>query len=58
LLKILDSNKEAQKKFATPEFLEIFQGMEKHATTDESSTPFQAVADILKPMSKGENTKK
>jgi hypothetical protein len=55
---ILYSNKEAKQEFATPEFFQIFQGLEKYATTELSSTPFQAVADILKPMSKGKNSKK
>jgi hypothetical protein len=34
LLLILDNNEEAQKKFATPEFLNIFRGMEKQTKTD------------------------
>jgi S-phase kinase-associated protein 1 len=48
LLKILENNEEAQKKFGTAEFLEIFQGMEKDATTNESNTSFKSVSDILK----------
>ncbi len=47
LLKILNDNEEAQQKFATPEFLEIFRGMEKHATTYESNKQFQTVLELL-----------
>jgi hypothetical protein len=43
LLKILNDNEEAQQKFATPEFVEIFTGMEKHATTEDSKKSFQHV---------------
>jgi hypothetical protein len=50
LLKILDNNEEAQKKFGTAEFLKIFRAMEKHATTDDSNMPFQSVVNLLKPL--------
>jgi hypothetical protein len=44
---ILRNNEEAQQKFATPEFFEIFQRMEKYATTDESNELFQTVLELL-----------
>ncbi len=47
LLKILDNNEEAQQKFGTPEFLEIFQGMEKHATTYNADKQFKTVLELL-----------
>jgi hypothetical protein len=49
LKNILDNNEEAQKKFATPEFLKIFQGMEKHVTTDDAKTQLQKVLNFLEP---------
>ncbi len=50
LMKILENNEEAQKKFATAEFLKIFEGMEKHAATDASSAPLKFVVNLLKPL--------
>jgi hypothetical protein len=47
LMKIFKNNEGAQKKFGTPEFLEIFKGMENYALRDESKTAFQSVADIF-----------
>ena len=38
---ILEKNEEAQEKFSTSEFVKIFQGMEKYATTEEAKTKFQ-----------------
>ncbi len=55
LEKILDNNEEAQKKFATPEFLKIFQGMEKHATTKESTKQFQNVLELLMQLDDAES---
>jgi hypothetical protein len=52
LMKILYKNEEAQKKFATSEFLKIFQGMEKHATTLYSKTQFEKVVQMLKNKNK------
>jgi hypothetical protein len=49
LMKILENNEEAQQKFATPEFLKIFKGMEKHATTDSSKKSFQQVLGFIDP---------
>jgi hypothetical protein len=48
LKRIVENNEEAQKKFATPEFFDIFQGMEQHATSDESKTAFKSVVDVIK----------
>jgi hypothetical protein len=42
LLKVLKNNEEAQKKFATLEFLKIFNGMEKYTTRDESTELFES----------------
>jgi hypothetical protein len=47
LEKILDNNEEAQQKFGTAEFFQIFKGMEKHASTDESKKQFQTVFELL-----------
>jgi hypothetical protein len=47
LLRILDDNEEAQKKFATAEFIRIFQGMEKHAKTGESKKQFNTVLELV-----------
>jgi hypothetical protein len=47
LLKILENNEEAQQKFATPEFLGVFQGMKKHATIISSNRRFQTVLELL-----------
>ena len=47
LIKILDNSEAAQKKFATPEFLEIFQGMKELAKTDESNELFNTVLELL-----------
>ncbi len=44
---ILENNEEVRKKFATPEFLEIFQGMEKHATTYNANKQFETVLELL-----------
>jgi hypothetical protein len=49
LLRILDNNDEAQPKFATAEFFQIFQGMEKHATTNFSKIFFQSVLGFVNP---------
>ncbi len=49
LLKILNTNEEAQQKFATPEFLKIFQGMKKHATTHYSKDSFLSVLGLVDP---------
>jgi hypothetical protein len=49
LQKILDNNEEGQQKFATPEFFNIFQGMEKHVTTDDAKTQLQKVLNFLEP---------
>jgi hypothetical protein len=45
LKKILDNNEEAQQKFGTPEFFQIFKGMEKHTTTDYSKMRFNPSLD-------------
>jgi hypothetical protein len=54
LLKILDDNEELLKKFGTPEFFKIFQGLEKHATTSavshDSLSSFKSAAEFLKPI--------
>jgi hypothetical protein len=50
LLKIFNKNEEVQQKFATPEFFQIFQGMEKHATTNFSKWPFQYVLGFIDPI--------
>jgi hypothetical protein len=47
LLRILKNNEEAQNKFATPEFLKLLQGMEDHATTNNSNKQFQKVLELL-----------
>jgi hypothetical protein len=47
LLTILRNNEEAQQKFATPEFLKIFKGMEIHATTDKAKDSFQSVLGFV-----------
>ncbi len=47
LEKTFKNNEEARKKFATPEFLEIFKGMEKHATMVHSNKLFQRVFELL-----------
>jgi hypothetical protein len=47
LAKILNNNEEAQQKFATPEFFQIFQGMRKYATTMQSKEKFQRVLELL-----------
>jgi hypothetical protein len=49
LLKILRNNEEAQKLFATPEFFQIFQGMENLATDDYSKIPFRSVLELVNP---------
>jgi hypothetical protein len=48
LLKFFHDNEEAQNKFATPEFLKVFQGMENHAKTQESKSQFEKVVQMLK----------
>jgi hypothetical protein len=48
LQKIFKNNEEAQQKFSTPEFLEIFKEMEKH-TTDESNKSFHDVLACFDP---------
>jgi hypothetical protein len=50
LQRLLLNNEDAQNKFGTPEFLKIFQGMEKHATTDDSKKPFKSVGENIKPI--------
>ncbi len=47
LVKIFNNNEEAERKFATPEFLKIFQGMEQHAGTNGWDKPFQTVRELL-----------
>jgi hypothetical protein len=47
LQEILDNNEEAQQKFATPEFFQIFKGMEKHATCNYSKAAFESVANVF-----------
>jgi hypothetical protein len=49
LLGIINNDEETQQKFATPEFLKIFQGMEKHATTNESRTAVRSVVEFIDP---------
>jgi S-phase kinase-associated protein 1 len=49
LKRILRNNEESQKKFGTPEFFKIVQGMEKHATTDNSKKPLQDVLGFVDP---------
>jgi hypothetical protein len=48
-MKILEDNEELQKKFGTPEFFKIFQGMEKCATTDDSKTSFLSAFGFVDP---------
>jgi hypothetical protein len=50
LINILKDNEEVQKKFATPEFFQIFQGMEKHATTWTAKASFESVSDVIEPI--------
>jgi hypothetical protein len=47
LARIFNNNEEARQKFATPEFLKIFQVMENHATTNYSKTAFKSVAKVF-----------
>ncbi len=49
LIAVFNKNEEAQQKFATTEFLEIFKGMEKHATTEDSKTSFRNVLGFINP---------
>jgi hypothetical protein len=49
LIRILRNNEEAQQKFGTPEFLKIFQGMEKQVTTDDSKTALRNVYGFVDP---------
>jgi hypothetical protein len=49
LLRILDNNEEARKKFRTAEFFKILQGMEKYATTDDSKTSFRNALGLIDP---------
>jgi hypothetical protein len=50
VLKILDNNEEVQKKFGTPEFLKIFQGMGKYAVGCAAKQFCDYVIDMLKPI--------
>jgi hypothetical protein len=50
LLKILNNNEEAQQKFATPEFFQIFQGMEKHARMEFSRILIRTVLGFVDPI--------
>ncbi len=50
LLQTLGNSEDAQEKFGTPEFLKIFQEMEKHATTDESKISFESIVDFVRPV--------
>jgi hypothetical protein len=43
---ILENNEEAQKKFTTPEFFKMFQGMGKHATTYASKKSLQNIIGL------------
>jgi hypothetical protein len=47
LVKILDDNEEAQRKFGTPEFLEIFQRMENYVTSMRSDESFRKGIELL-----------
>jgi hypothetical protein len=47
LNKILENNEEAQQKFAAPEFVKIFQGMEKFATEFFLKAAVTSIVDIL-----------
>jgi hypothetical protein len=56
LAKILNNNEAAQKNFSTPEFFNIFKGMEKYATTQDSKTSFQSVVDVIKSIAENRET--
>jgi hypothetical protein len=62
LKKILSNSGEAHQKFGTPEFFEIFKGMENHATSDYSKMPFRSVLgfvdlfDYSKPLANATNS--
>jgi hypothetical protein len=48
LIKILNNNEEAQQKFSSPEFFQIFQGMEQYATAYFSGAAFRTAHSSIR----------